>query len=99
MTQRYTVFTHLLDANDQIVAQMDSEPQGGGLPTDRWQVGEIVVDTYGLELLPDVLQGSYTLEVGMYLWITGDRLAASDPITGDSFGDRVLLGSVQVVGQ
>ncbi len=48
MTERYTVFTHLLDAGEQIQAQMDSEPQGGGLPTDRWQVGQIVQDNYAL---------------------------------------------------
>jgi len=33
MEKRYTVFTHLLDAHNRVVAQMDSEPLGGIHPT------------------------------------------------------------------
>ena len=42
MEERYTVFTHLLDGSGQFRAQVDSEPQGGGWPTDRWTPGELV---------------------------------------------------------
>jgi mannosyltransferase len=96
MTERYTVFTHLLDAGGQIQAQVDSEPQGGGLPTDRWVVGEIVRDNYALSV-SDTASGPHVLEVGMYLLETLDRLPVRDPDTGADLGDRVLLGSIQVV--
>jgi mannosyltransferase len=96
MTERYTVFTHLLDADDQIQAQMDSEPQGGGLPTDRWQVGEIVQDNYALVVNSEAMPGPHVLEVGMYLLETLDRLPVRDPESGEPLGDRVVLGTIQV---
>jgi mannosyltransferase len=93
---RYTVFTHLLDANGRIVAQMDSEPQGGGLPTDRWAVGQLVQDNYALTIA-GTASGPHTLAVGMYLLETLERLPVHDPDTGALLGDHVLLGTVQVV--
>jgi len=66
MERRHTVFTHLLDADNQIVAQMDSEPLGGTHPTTEWQFGEIVRDNYGLLIAPDTQPGEYLLEAGMY---------------------------------
>ena len=97
LTERYTVFTHLLDANAQIQAQVDSEPQGGGLPTDQWVAGEMVQDNYALAV-PDTASGPHILEVGMYLLETLDRLPVHDPATGAPLGDRILLGTVEVVG-
>jgi 4-amino-4-deoxy-L-arabinose transferase-like glycosyltransferase len=64
--RRYTVFVHLLDADNRIVAQMDSEPLGGTHPTTEWQLGEIVRDNYGLLIAPGTPPGEYLLEVGMY---------------------------------
>jgi mannosyltransferase len=93
--KRYTVFTHLLDENGQIQAQMDSEPQGGGYPTDRWAVGEVVTDNYALTVAGSA-SGTHLLEVGMYLLETLDRLPVHDPDTGALLGDRVLLGTIEV---
>jgi hypothetical protein len=93
----YTVFTHLQDASGQIQAQMDSEPQGGGLPTDRWTVGQIVQDNYALRV-PDTASGAHTLLAGMYLLETLERLPVHDPDTGATLSDHVPLGTVQVVG-
>ena len=97
MTERYTVFTHLLDYRGEIQAQMDSEPQGGGLPTDRWVVGQVVEDNYALSVSPDASTGAHALEVGMYLWVTGDRLPVLGADSGEPLGDRVLLGTVEVM--
>ena len=97
MTERYTIFTHLLDGDGQIQGQMDSEPQGGGLPTDRWTVGQIVRDNYALAVSPVAGPGPHQLEVGMYLLATGERLPVRHPTTGEVLGDRVLLGTVRVV--
>jgi mannosyltransferase len=97
MEESYTVFTHLLDAGQQIQAQMDSEPQGGGLPTNHWTVGQIVPDNYALTVDAGASPGPHVLEVGMYLLETRQRLPVRDPDTGASLGDRVLLGTVEVV--
>jgi hypothetical protein len=97
MAERYTVFTHLLDASEQIQAQMDSEPQGGGLPTDRWIVGQTVQDNYALVISDAAQPGPHVLETGMYLLETMERLPATEPEEGTPLGDRVLLGTVEVV--
>ena len=97
VAERYTVFTHLLDASEQIRAQMDSEPQGGSLPTDRWTVGQVVRDNYALTVSADTTPGPHVLEVGMYLLETLERLPVRDPDSGAPLGDRVLLGTIEVV--
>ena len=97
MAESYTVFTHLLDTDGQIQAQMDSEPQGGSLPTDRWTVGQVVQDNYALTVSSEALPGPHVLEVGMYLLETLERLPVRDPDSSAPLGDRVLLGTVEVV--
>jgi mannosyltransferase len=96
IAERYTVFTHVLDDTEQIWAQMDSEPQGGGLPTDRWTVGQIVQDNYALTVGADAPRGRYSVEVGMYLLETLERLPVRNPDTGETLGDRIVLGTVEV---
>jgi hypothetical protein len=97
MAARYTVFTHLLDASNWVVAQMDSEPQGGGLPTDRWPAGQTIADNYALTIPVGTPPGLYGLEVGMYQLDTLQRLTVRDPDTDAALGDRLLLGDVEVV--
>ena len=95
MERRYTVFTHLLDADNRIVAQMDSEPLGGTHPTTGWRLGELVRDNYGLLIAPDTPPGEYLLEVGMYYLPTLERLPVLDA-SGKVRGDRVVLGKIVV---
>ncbi|MBL7184210.1 MAG: glycosyltransferase family 39 protein [Anaerolineae bacterium] len=95
MDRRYTVFVHLLDSDNRIVAQMDSEPLGGAHPTTEWQFGEIVRDNYGLLIAPDTPPGEYLLEVGMYYLPTLDRLPVLDA-SGSVEDDRVVLGGIVV---
>jgi hypothetical protein len=95
MDRRYTVFVHLLDADNRIVAQMDSEPLGGAHPTTEWQLGEIVRDSYGLLIAPDTPPGEYLLEVGMYYLPTLERLPVLDA-SGGVEDDRVVLGRIVV---
>lgn len=95
MARRYTVFTHLLDADNHIVAQMDSEPLGGTHPTTEWRHGEIVRDNYGLLIAQDTPPGEYLLEVGMYYLPTLERLTVLDA-SGRVQDDRVVLGRIVV---
>ena len=73
LPEKYTVFVQLIDANQQVVAQHDSQPQDGLAPTDSWAGGEYVVDEHRLNL-PPTLAGEYHLIVGMYRPDTGERL-------------------------
>jgi 4-amino-4-deoxy-L-arabinose transferase-like glycosyltransferase len=91
----YTVFVHLIDAQDGLHGQHDSQPQGGDYPTSLWEPGEFIRDEYAVVVDPATLAGRYRFEVGMYLLVTGARLPAKDA-AGQPIGDRVLLGPIEV---
>ncbi len=84
----YTVFVHLIDDSDKIIAQKDSQPVGGSNPMSLWDDGEIVVDRYSFAQLA---RGTYRVRVGLYRAETGERL-----LVGNGLGDSVILGSVEV---
>jgi hypothetical protein len=89
---------HLLDGSSQIAAQADSAPGGGSRPTSTWPEGELIVDRHGLSLPEDVGAGSYTLQVGMYLPTTGERLPVRGA-DGQSAGDSFPLGVITIVSR
>lgn len=60
----YTAFVHVLDAGGNLVAQQDRPP--AGYPTSDWRPGEIVVDTYVVDLPPAAADATYRLETGFY---------------------------------
>jgi hypothetical protein len=74
VTQDYTVFVHALDARGNIVAQDDSQPDGGLLPTSRQRVGALVPDDHALTLPETAVR----LEIGAYYLATGERLKQPD---------------------
>ncbi len=84
----WKVFTHLLDARPNVVAQRDAEPADNLRPTTSWKPGESIEDNYGILVPAELPAGAYTLEIGMY---DGDRRA-----TFAGRGDHVVLGQVQV---
>jgi 4-amino-4-deoxy-L-arabinose transferase-like glycosyltransferase len=97
MGQSYTVFTHLVDAGDNTVAQKDNPPVDGFYPTTKWEVGEIVRDQYDMVIPSDAPPGEYRLNVGMYLAETGERLNVLKD--GVPLPDNwILLQSVAVGG-
>lgn len=62
----YKVFVQLLNEAGQLVAQRDSEPVGGSMPTVIWSPDTAVVDRHALLLPADLAPGEYTLIVGLY---------------------------------
>jgi len=74
IAQDYTVFMHLLDEHDHLVAQQDNMPQQGRYPTSLWSPGEVVLDAYALSLPPQMQDGRYRLRIGLYDLPTGRRL-------------------------
>ncbi len=93
----YTVFTHLLDSENQMRAQKDSLPVGGARPTTGWVPGEFIIDEYELVVEADATPGECLLEVGMYDASTGQRLPALDA-EGKVLDNRLVLPTkIQVV--
>ena len=92
---RYTVFTHLSDGAGRLRAQKDNEPADGFYPTTEWRPGEIVRDRYSLEIPADAPAGDYSLQVGLYVPGTGQRLPVSGEAASPS-GDSVSLAKISV---
>jgi len=95
MAEDYTVFVHLVDAEENIVAQHDKQPLDGDWPTSAWQPGETVPDTYTLEIPDQTATGSYQLRVGFYLLRDGRRLPVSGP-PGRIVSDSIILDEITV---
>ncbi len=87
----YHVFTHLATPSGKVVAQQDGVPRQGAYPTDLWQTGEVVADTYQVTVDPAVAPGEYELEVGMYRLENLKRLQVTDAAGQPLSGGRVLL--------
>jgi hypothetical protein len=90
-----TVFLHLVNPQGERVAQTDSEPQEGALPTSFWERGEVVSDSAVVSVPDSLPPGDYRLVSGIYELATGQRLPVRDA-SGQPSGDSIVLGSVIV---
>jgi hypothetical protein len=76
----YNIFFQALSENgenSQVVAQLDTQPLGGERPVTDWRQGEILVETYQLDLSQlDASQADNPLSYyfGYYDWSNGERL-------------------------
>ena len=95
MDTSYTVFTHLLGSDGRLWGQEDDVPLQGAAPTTCWLSGEVLSDTYAIEVHPAAPSGDYMLEVGMYDAANGERVPVFD-IHGQRADDRVLLTPVKI---
>jgi len=95
MEEDYTAFVHLVDVEENIVAQHDKQPLGGDWPTSAWQPGETVPDTYTLEIPAQTPAGTYQLRVGLYLLRDGRRLPVIGP-PGRIISDSIILDEITV---
>ncbi|MEW5989295.1 MAG: hypothetical protein AB1791_21930, partial [Chloroflexota bacterium] len=86
----YTVFVHLVGADQVIYAQQDQLPAAGGRPTTGWLAGEIIEDAYQLTVRADAPAGLYQLRVGLYDPGSGERLLATGG-DGRALGDYFPL--------
>jgi hypothetical protein len=87
MDTSYKIFIHVLDAQGAIRAQKDSLPLEGQAVTTSWVPGEGLADRYQITLPPDIAPGRYTLHVGLYDAISGQRL----PVAGGGGLDSIEL--------
>ncbi len=74
--ESYTVFVHVLDGRNNIVAQQDHLPVQGSRPTNEWVPGEIITDDYELDLRSSKLD-ELRVEIGMYQAASGKRLVTA----------------------
>ena len=75
ITHSYKMFLHLLDAQGQIVTQLDTLPQQGAAPTTSWLPDEIITDELTMPI--PHLPNSYRLVVGWYDEKSGQRLQSA----------------------
>ena len=93
--QDYSVFLHLVAADDQPpLAQSDSLIRPD-YPTGVWRSGDQVADTLSLIIPADIAPGPYDLVVGVYFWQTGERLpvTAGDNTLSDN---RVRIAQIRI---
>jgi hypothetical protein len=96
ITEDYTVFVHLTQADGQLVSQQDIQPLGGAKPTISWTPGEMVDDPYELAIPVRASPGTYWLKVGMYSQNTMKRLPVVEPGRVQAEQDSVLVRQIQV---
>ncbi len=86
IAEDYTIFAHVLDANNTKAAQGDGPPMNGWYPTSNWAPDQIVTDRRTIPLPANAPAVSpLTVAVGLYRLSDGSRL----PVTTTS-GERVL---------
>jgi hypothetical protein len=80
------VFVHLVDPHGNVLAQYDGYPRSGDYPTSQWIPGELIEDSYPLQLPDNAPPGPYRAFIGLYNERTMTRL----PVPTDPEG-RVIL--------
>jgi hypothetical protein len=95
LTQSLKVFVHLFDPQGNLTAQHDSVPALWTYDTRDWQPGEMIVDFHWMQVPPDIEPGAYTITVGLYDQVTGERW----PVLGTPRqlgGDHITLTHINV---
>lgn len=85
----FTSFVHIVDSDDNIIAQADIEPLGGQYPTSIWSPDETIVDE---RIIPGLPKGVFQVLVGWYRHV-GDGWERLPIVTGGLLqpDDRALL--------
>jgi transmembrane protein TMEM260 (protein O-mannosyltransferase) len=86
----YTVFVHVLDSRNQVIASGDAVPGNGEFPTTGWVESEYIVDVHSFGIPSELPSGIYQIEIGWYDPITNTRLKMSDG------RDRVLIAPIDI---
>jgi len=90
----YAAFIHLVDVQGHTWGQGDKWLMKEALiPTAGWQVGEAVLDRYGVSLVKGTPPGRYRLRIGLYDRVSGERLEIRDGrgvLLGDSYELRMI---------
>jgi 4-amino-4-deoxy-L-arabinose transferase-like glycosyltransferase len=80
------VFVHLVDADENILAEDNRQPRDDRFPMPMWVAGDWVEDPHPLTLPADIRPGTYRLRVGLWYPNTGrraGRFSAGTKLLGD----------------
>jgi hypothetical protein len=95
MVHDYTIFVHLIDQTGALVAQHDSPPRLGTLPTSDWYDGRVVYDWHVIVPPTAISSPQVEVVVGVYDASTMERLTLYDG-SGNVLGDKFALLSLDV---
>jgi hypothetical protein len=87
----YTVFVHLLDTSDNLVAGHDVQPVDGYYPTSIWGSHEQILDHHVLPTPASLTPGQYRLAIGLYHQPSGARLLVHYNNGQDEPQERLIL--------
>lgn len=90
LTDDYTLFAQIVNADDLILAQADVKPRQGTYPTNLWQDEETINDTIRIQLPDTIPDGDYRLYLGWYTLIDLSRLQVLDA-QGNPIADKLIV--------
>jgi hypothetical protein len=90
----YSVFTHLVDRHGRVVTQLDQWPGQRMAPTVLWVPGDVIPDSYVLQVPDDAPPGEYDVTVGMYHLPDLQRLPLDN---GPAGADQLTLATYKVL--
>lgn len=92
----YSIYLHLFDGDETLVAQRDTYPGLGRYPTTAWQPGHLFADRYRVAL-PETTYAPVTAqwEAGLWQTQTGDRAFVLDE-TGQPVAAGVRFGALTI---
>ena len=97
MNRDWSVFLHLLDENELVVAQRDRYPGQGLLATRLLVPGQTFADRYVLPIPATAYAPSdTTLEIGLFDVRTNERLPATSA-DGEALGDHLRFERIRIV--
>ena len=96
VSEDYTLFLHMADAQDRLLYQFDGVPANGRHPTRQWIAGQVFADTHTILLDEIAEDGLATLSAGFYPIADPDTRAAVYDSSGQEIGDRLVLASLRL---
>jgi len=100
MDRDWSVFVHVADENQIVVAQRDTYPGLGLMPTRKWAVGQTLADTYVINLPPATYAPSEAgIEIGLYDYNTGERLLIVSGEQAERGKDALTLAPLTIAAK
>jgi len=94
----YTIFAHLLDADNNIVVGNDTQPRHNRYPTSLWDPGEQITDPHTISTPKTLTPGQYRLVIGLYHQPTDQRLPLSQPGQESNPTGQLPLADITITG-